>query len=138
MKKSPPSGGAEVGSLNNDCNREPTRFRHPSQQSLIRDLWHRGYVECLHRLGPGAVDELLIDIGAERSCLMAIKDKLASYANFDPGLTSAAVAPTSLIPVTGENLEPARFSTWTLKTIASIGDHIGYVWHWRARNGHER
>ena len=56
---------------------------------LIRELRRRRHVERLHRLGPRAVDELLLDIGAERHCMTAIEDKLARYAELDPGLVTA-------------------------------------------------
>ncbi len=45
--------------------------------------------ERLHRLGPRAVDELLLEIGAERYCLTVIEDKLACYAELDSSLASA-------------------------------------------------
>ncbi len=76
MTKASPVGGAVVGIFDRDCNIERTRFRDPSLPDPIRDLRRRRHVERLHRLGPRAIDELPLDIGAERHCLTAIEDNL--------------------------------------------------------------
>ncbi len=52
-------------------------------------LSHRHGAQFRH-LGRRAIDKLLLEIGAERHCLTAIADKLACYAELDPGLSTAA------------------------------------------------
>ena len=60
-----------------------------STPDLVRDIRRQRHVERLHRLGPRAIDELLLEIGAERHCLTAIEDKLACYAELDSDLALA-------------------------------------------------
>ncbi len=56
---------------------------------IVRDLQRRRHVEWLHELGPRALDELLIEIGAESSCLTAIEMKLARYASLNRRVVEA-------------------------------------------------
>ena len=55
----------------------------------IRDLRRRRHVAHICRLGDRAVDELLLEIGAERSCMTAIDMKLERYAKLDRGVIAA-------------------------------------------------
>ncbi len=57
--------------------------------AATRDLRRRLHVERLHRLGPRALDELLLEIGAEMSCLTAIETRLERYAGLDRGVVAA-------------------------------------------------
>ena len=58
----------------------------------IRDIRRRRHVAHLCRLGDRAVDELLREIGAERSCMTAIEMKLERYSGLDRGVIAAARA----------------------------------------------
>ena len=56
---------------------------------VVRDLRRQRHVERLHRLGPRVLDELLQEIGAERSCMTSIEMKLERYAKLDRGVIAA-------------------------------------------------
>ncbi len=51
--------------------------------SVIADLTRQRHVRKLHRLGPRALDALLIEIGAERSIMTLIERKIERYAGLD-------------------------------------------------------
>lgn len=51
---------------------------------VVADLRFRRQVEHLHRLGPRAIGELLAELGAERSIMTVIEQKLDAYAELDP------------------------------------------------------
>ncbi len=53
---------------------------------LVDDLHFHRQVEKLHRLGPRAVGELLVEIGEQRLCRMFIDQRLEAYGQFDPEL----------------------------------------------------
>ena len=59
---------------------------------IIRDLRRRRHVAHLCQLGDRAVDELLQEIGAERSCMTAIEMKLKRYSGLDRDVIVAAGA----------------------------------------------
>ncbi len=50
---------------------------------VIADLRRQRHVQKLHRLGPRAIDALLIEIGAERSITTLIERKIERYAALD-------------------------------------------------------
>ncbi len=50
----------------------------------------RRRVERLHALGPRATAELLAELGAERSIMTIIDQKLATYVELDPAAIEAA------------------------------------------------
>ncbi len=56
---------------------------------IIRDLRRRRHVERLHELGPRALDELLIEIGAERSCLTSMEMTLERYSGLSRDVIAA-------------------------------------------------
>ena len=58
--------------------------------AATRDLRRRDHVERLHRLGPRVLDELLLEIGAARSCLTAIETTLERYAGLSQDVIAAA------------------------------------------------
>ena len=51
---------------------------------VISDLRRRRHVQMLHRLGPRALNELLVEIGAECSITTTIKQNVETYAALDP------------------------------------------------------
>ncbi len=53
---------------------------------IVDDLKFHRQVERLHRLGPRAVGELLIEIGEQRSCRTFIDQRLDAYSRLDPEL----------------------------------------------------
>ncbi len=50
---------------------------------VIADLRRQRHVRKLYRLGPRALDALLIEIGAERSIMTLIERKIERYAALD-------------------------------------------------------
>ena len=56
----------------------------------VASLLFRRKVEQVHSLGPRATAELLAELGAERSILTVINDKLERYADLDPKAVAAA------------------------------------------------
>ncbi len=48
--------------------------------TTIRDIRRQRHVQHLHRLGPRIFDELLQEIGAERSCMTMIETRLERFA----------------------------------------------------------
>lgn len=93
--------------------RPPSRRAHaqaaaaqaPLDLSHVADLRFQRDVEALHRLGPRALHEMLIEIGAERSMGTLIAQKVARYASIDPAALSYAggdrFPPRPLIAITG-------------------------------------
>ncbi len=57
--------------------------------SVIADLRRQRHVRQLYRLGPRALDALLVEIGAERSITTLIEQRLERYAAMDPGALEA-------------------------------------------------
>lgn len=53
-------------------------------RDLVDDLRFHRQVEKLHRLGPRAVGELLVEIGEQRACRTFIDQRLKAYADLDP------------------------------------------------------
>ncbi len=53
---------------------------------IVDDLKFHRQAERLHRLGPRAVGELLIEIGEQRSCRTFIDQRLDAYSRLDPEL----------------------------------------------------
>ena len=51
---------------------------------IIADMKFRRAVERLHRLGARALGEFLAELGAERSIMTAIDQKLDTYAEIEP------------------------------------------------------
>ena len=51
--------------------------------SVIADLRRQRHVRQLYRLGPRAIDALLIEIGAERGITTIIERKIERYAGLD-------------------------------------------------------
>ncbi len=51
---------------------------------IVGDLWFRHQVLRLHSLGPRALGELLAELGAERSIMTIIDQKLERYAQLEP------------------------------------------------------
>ena len=51
---------------------------------LVANMRFRRQVEHLHSLGPRVVGELLAEIGAERSIMKLIEQKIDTYAGLDP------------------------------------------------------
>ncbi len=49
----------------------------------IADLRRHRHVQQIYRLGPRAIDALLIEIGAERSIMTLIERKIERYAGLD-------------------------------------------------------
>ena len=58
----------------------------------LRDLRRRLHVGHLHYLGPRAVDEILLEIGAEFSCMTAIEMKLERYSGLERAVVVAVGA----------------------------------------------
>lgn len=56
----------------------------PIAAEVVADMRFRQRVQYLHRLGPRAVGELLAELGAERSIMTLIDQKLDTYAALDP------------------------------------------------------
>ena len=59
---------------------------------VVADLRFRRRVQQVHRLGARAVGELLAELGAERSIMTLIDQKLSRYANLDPEAVEATGA----------------------------------------------
>ncbi len=57
---------------------------------VIADLRRQRHVRILHRLGPRAVDALLVEIGAERGITTIIERKIEVYAQLNPEALEAA------------------------------------------------
>ncbi len=55
-----------------------------SAAEVVADLKFRRQVEHLHHLGPRVVGELLAEIGAERSIMTLIDQKIDRYAELEP------------------------------------------------------
>ena len=55
----------------------------------LRDLRFRRHVELLHRLGPRAVNEYLVEVGAARSIRNFLEDRIADFADLDAGVLAA-------------------------------------------------
>ena len=56
----------------------------PGERAAISALRRQRHIQKLHGLGPRALDELLIEIGAERGITTIIDQKLKRYAELDP------------------------------------------------------
>ncbi len=56
----------------------------------VADLRFRRRVQQVHRLGARAVGELLAELGAERSIMTLIDQKLDTYAELEPEALEAA------------------------------------------------
>ena len=65
---------------------------------VIADLRRQRHVRQLYRLGPRAIDALLIEIGAERSIMTLIERKIERY---------AGIAPEALEAASGDQFPPA-------------------------------
>ena len=63
---------------------EPRRSADMIEADVIADLRRQRHVRKLHRLGPRVLDELLVEIGAERSITTIIERKIERYAGLDP------------------------------------------------------
>ena len=63
--------------------------RNPSAAEIIADLAFRRGVERIHGLGVRATAELLAELGAERGIQHVIDEKVARYADLDPGVVRA-------------------------------------------------
>ena len=50
---------------------------------VIADLRRQRHVQKLYRLGPRALDALLVEIGAERSIMTLVEKKIERYAALD-------------------------------------------------------
>ena len=57
---------------------------------IVAGLRFRRQVERVHALGPRAVAELLAGLGAERSIMTLINEKLDTFAELDPEAVTAA------------------------------------------------
>ena len=62
-------------------NRKP-QDRQPDP-GILADLRRQRHVQKLHRLGPRVLDELLVEIGAERSITTLVERKIEKYAALD-------------------------------------------------------
>ena len=51
---------------------------------VVADLAFRRKVEHLHRLGPRAVHELLVEIGEQRLCRTYLEQRVRRYSEIDP------------------------------------------------------
>ena len=56
----------------------------PIAAEAVANMRFRHRVQHLHRLGPRAVGELLAELGAERSIMTLIDQKLDTYAELEP------------------------------------------------------
>ena len=67
-------------------------FRHVGKVAaeVAADLRFQRRVERVHALGPRATAELLAELGAERSIMTLIDQKLGSYAELDPEVLKVA------------------------------------------------
>ncbi len=61
-------------------------FRHVGAVAaqVVADMRFRHRAQRLHRLGPRAVGKILAELGAERSIMTIIDQKLDTYAELDP------------------------------------------------------
>ena len=66
-----------------------SRSRFLGAAEIVADLKFRRQVKHLHQLGPRAVGELLAEIGAERSIMTLIDQKIDTYATLDPKVLEA-------------------------------------------------
>ncbi len=57
---------------------------------VIADMRRQRHVRQLYRLGPRAIDALLVEIGAERGIATIIERKVERYAGLDPEALEAA------------------------------------------------
>ena len=64
---------------------EPPRPNTPVTADAVADLRRQRYVRKLHRLGPRALDALLVEIGSERSITTIVERKIEKYAGLDVG-----------------------------------------------------
>ena len=71
----------------------------------IRDLRFRRNCERLHRLGPRAMFEYLVDVGAARNILTFLENRIADFANLDPDVL-AALGADKLPPSPLHRLKP--------------------------------
>ncbi len=69
---------------------EPLRPVGQIAAEVVADLQFRRQVERLHRLGPRVTAELLAEIGAERSIMTGIDQKIEKYINIEPAALEAA------------------------------------------------
>ncbi len=51
---------------------------------IANDLWFRRQIEHLHRLGPRALYELLVETGEQRLCRTYLEQRVQRYAEIDP------------------------------------------------------
>ena len=51
---------------------------------IASDLRFRRQIERLHRLGPRALGELLVEIGEQRLCRTYLEQRVRRYAEIDP------------------------------------------------------
>ncbi len=58
-------------------------------EDLVDDLRFHRLVERLHRLGPRAIGELLIEIGETRACRTFIDQRLEAHSRLDPEAVKA-------------------------------------------------
>lgn len=61
---------------------------HPAE--TVADLRFRRQVERIHALGPRVIAELLAELGAERSIMTLIDQKVSTYTELDPKVLTAA------------------------------------------------
>ena len=99
---------------------EPRRSADMIEADVIADLRRQRHVRKLHRLGPRVLDELLVEIGAERSITTIIERKIERYAALDPTALEALRGDRfSPLPIHGvPNSPPAP----GLKTNACVRD----------------
>jgi hypothetical protein len=71
---------------------EPPRLNSLVTVDAIADMRRRRHVRQLYRLGPRAVDELLVEIGAERGITTIIERKIERYAGIDPEATPSTAS----------------------------------------------
>ncbi len=68
---------------------EPSRSNPPIAAEVIADLRRQRNVRKLHRLGPRALDALLVEIGSERSITTIVEKKIERYAALDSTVLEA-------------------------------------------------
>ena len=62
---------------------EPLRQSTLVPVDVIADLRRQRHIRKLHRLGPRVLDELLVEIGVERSITTVIERKVEAYAELE-------------------------------------------------------